>query len=210
MIEIIPSINAPTFQEVTERITKVEPYVSWCHLDVTDGVFSAHSTWNNPTDLSALHTKLNVEVHLMVQKPETIIDQWLVRPIMRVIVHLEASEDIGGIIEKCKKAGIECGVAIRPDTPIDALIPWIYKADILQILAVNPGPSGQEMSSDIADKISHLHNVCQECIIEVDGGINPDTVALAREAGAKLFVSGGYIFSKSDINTAIKELKDSS
>ena len=87
-IEVIPSINVPTFEEVKERIAKVEPYVKWCHLDVTDGVFSKHLTWHDPRDLPALDTKLNVEVHLMVADPEKILDQWLVKPVKRVIVHL--------------------------------------------------------------------------------------------------------------------------
>lgn len=209
MIQIIPSINVLTFKEVKERIKQVEPFVLWCHLDVTDGVFSKHRTWNSPGDLISLDTQLNVEVHLMIEELEKVIDQWLVRPIKRVIIHLEAGKDIDGIIEKCKKAGIECGIAIRPDTSWNAFLPWVTKADMLQILAVNPGPSGQEMGPEIVDKISHLHNACQECIIEVDGGVNPRTAALAREAGAQVLVSGGYIFSQSDIHAGIKELQGS-
>ena len=94
MVEVIPSINCQTFEEVQERVKKIEPYVSWCHLDVTDGIFSKHTTWNNPADVSFLDTKLKAEVHLMVQEPEKIIDQWLIRPIRRVIVHLEAVKDV--------------------------------------------------------------------------------------------------------------------
>lgn len=209
MPEIIPSINVLTFAEVQERIKQVEPYVSWCHLDVTDGIFSTHPTWRNPADLPLLDTSLHVEVHLMLEEPEKIIDQWLVKPIARVIVHLEASRDIDGIIEKCRRMGIACGIAIRPDTSVSALIPWLTKADLIQILAVNPGPSGQEMNPEIFNKIRHVRSACSSCIIEMDGGINPDTAVLAREAGATLMVSAWYIFSQSDIGKAIEELKSS-
>lgn len=207
MIEIIPSINVLTFSEVQERIRKVEPYVSWCHLDVTDGIFSGHSTWCNPNNLSLLTTSLNVEVHLMVQEPEKHIDQWLVKPVKRVIIHMEASKDIDAIIDRCRVAGIECGLAIRPDTLWNVLVPWVKKVDLIQLLAVNPGPSGQLMSEEIIDKITHLRASCHECIIEVDGGINRETAVRAREAGANILVSSAYIFSHADIGAAIEEIK---
>ena len=207
MVEIIPSINALTFEEVQKKIALVEPYVSWCHLDVTDGVFSKHPTWHNSTDLSLLDTKLSIEVHLMVQEPEKIINQWLIKPVKRVIVHFEASRDIDFIIEQCREAGIECGVAIRPDTPWDVLVPWTKKVSFIQVLAVNPGPSGQQMSEEIIEKVAHLRESCVSCMIEVDGGINPKTARQAREAGGTILVSAGYIFSHSNIGMAIKELE---
>lgn len=209
MPEIIPSINVLTFAEVQERIKKVEPYVQWCHLDVTDGIFSTHPTWCNPKDLSLLDTKLSIEVHLMIEELEKILDQWLIEPVKRIIVHFEAVKDIDMIIERCRKAGIECGLAIRPDTLWNVLVPWAEKVDLIQVLAVNPGPSGQEMGLEIVDKISHLRASCPRCIIEVDGGVNPVTAGQARIAGANILVSSGYIFSHSNIGLAIKELQDS-
>lgn len=207
MIEIIPSINVPTFEEVQQRIARVEGHVSWCHLDVTDGIFSKHITWHNPSDLPLLDTKLNVEVHLMIEWPEKVIDQWLIKPIKRVIVHLEASKDIDSIISRCRSTGIEIGLAIRPDTFWDTLTPWLQKVDLIQILAVNPGPSGQEMTEKIVDNVAHLRTACKECILEVDGGINPDTAKRVRDAGADIVVSAGYIFSSADIGEAINRLK---
>ncbi|MDP3770224.1 MAG: hypothetical protein U1A25_02750 [Candidatus Sungbacteria bacterium] len=209
MAEVIPSINAPTFEEVRERIQKIESYVSWCHLDVTDGIFSKHATWHNPSDLPLLDTKCNVEVHLMIEEPERIIDTWLIEPIKRVIVHLEASKDIDMIISRCRRAGIEIGLAIRPDTFWDVLVPWLQKVDLIQVLAVNPGPSGQQMTNEIVDKVRHLRTACKECILEVDGGINPDTAKRVRAAGASILVSAGYIFSHPDKAEAIRELNGS-
>lgn len=207
MTEIIPSINVSTFAQVQERINQVEPYVTWCHLDVTDGIFSSHATWRNPADLALLNTSLKIEVHLMIEKPELSIDQWLVKPIKRIIVHQEATDYMDSIIEKCRQAGIECGIAIRPDTSWDVLAVWKAKVHVMQVLAVNPGPSGQQMSSDIVDKIGHLRASCSSCMIEVDGGINPVTALQVRNAGANILVSGGYLFSQSDMGDAIKELQ---
>lgn len=206
MIEVIPSINVRTFEEAKERIKKVEPYVKWCHLDITDGVFSKHPTWHNPSDLPFLQTKLKAEAHLMVENPEKVIDQWLVKPIKRVIVHLEATKDLELIIQKCREAEIEIGIAINPETFWDKLQPWCGKVDLFQILTVKPGPSGQKIDEGSFDKIAHLRRSCPGCKIEIDGGINPDTAKLAKEAGADILVAGAYLFNSSDIQRAIQDL----
>ena len=156
MTEIIPSINVPTFEEVQERVKKVEPYVTWCHLDVTDGIFSKHPTWRDPDDLPKLDTRLKIEVHLMVEKPERVIDQWLVGPVKRLIVHLEATQDAELIIQKCRAAGVEIGLAINPETSWEALAPWFGKVDMVQTLAVHPGLSGQLPDETTGDKIINI------------------------------------------------------
>lgn len=213
LAEIIPSINVQTFAEVQDRVAKVEPYVQWCHLDVTDGIFSKHLTWRDPRDLLNLETSLNIEAHLMVSETEKIIEQWLVAPIKRVIVHLEAMLDTEclTIIDKCRKAGIEIGLAINPETSWEKLQPWFQKVDLVQILAVNPGPSGQEADwPEMLGKIRHIRESCPGCSIEIDGGINPDSAKKAVEAGASLLVAGAYIFNSQNIEQAIKELYASS
>jgi len=207
MIEIIPSINVPTFEEVQERIKKVEPYVSWCHLDVTDGVFSKHLTWHDPADLPRLDTKLKAEVHLMVEEPEKIIDRWLVAPVGRIIVHLEAVRDPELIIKKCREAGIEVGFAINPETFWGKLAPWLGKVNLLQVLAVPPGPSGQKMGDDAIDKVAHLRAQGSGCIIEIDGGVNFETAKKAIAAGADILIAGSVIFSATDIGNAIAALR---
>lgn len=224
MTEVIPSINVRTFAEVKERITKIEPYVKWCHLDVTDGVFSKHLTWHDSRDLPLLakfisdlsksdfnrrrsRTSINIEVHLMVAEPEKLIDQWLVKPVKRVIVHLEAAKDLDLIIKKCRSAGIEVGLAINPETFWGKLEPWFEKVDIVQVLAVHPGPSGQEVDwPQMLGKIRHIRERCKGCIIEVDGGVNPETAKKAVEVGASLLVAGAYIFDSGDIQNAINNL----
>ena len=207
MIEVIPSINVPTFEEVIARVKKVEPYVSWCHLDVTDGIFSKHITWNNPADLSLLDTKLKAEAHLMVQEPEKILDTWFISPIGRIIVHLEAVSDIDWIIKKCREANIEIGLAINPETSWEKLEPWWNKVDMVQILAVNPGPAGQKMGEEIPEKVYCVRNNCPQCIIEVDGGINIDTAQKVKEAGANILVAANFILASDDIASAIETLR---
>lgn len=207
MSEVIPSINVRTFEEVKERIAKVEPYVKWCHLDVTDGVFSKHETWRNPSDLLNFETSLNIEVHLMINDPEQAVDKWLVPPIKRVIVHLEAIKDLDQIIKKCRDKNIEIGLAINPETAWENLWPFFGKVDLIQTLAVYPGPSGQELRAEIFDKIKNIRQYCEQCIIEVDGGINPETAKKAVESGANLLVAGNAIFSSENIPWSIESLR---
>lgn len=207
MSEIIPSINVPTFTEIQERIRKVEPYVKWCHLDVTDGIFSKYETWRNPADLSLLDTTLNIEVHLMVSEPEKVIDQWLVKPVKRLIVHLETAKDMELLIDKCRKVGVEIGLAVNPETPGEALAPWLGKVDLVQVLAVHPGSSGQKSFwPELLGKISYIREQCRHCIIEADGGINPETARKAAAAGADLLVSGAYIFNNQNFELTLEEL----
>ena len=205
--EIIPSINVPTFKELKERIQKVEPYVGWCHLDVTDGVFSSHETWRSPKDLLDLETSLNIEVHLMVSNPDEVIDDWLITPVKRVIVHTEAVRNFDLIREKCRDRGIELGVAVNPETPAEAFEPYIGKADVFLFLTVPPGPSGNPMHPNTVGKIMSFRKSCVECIIEVDGGVNEETGKEVVRAGANLLAAGKYIFDSPDIQYAVISLQ---
>ncbi|OGZ94127.1 MAG: hypothetical protein A2131_02120 [Candidatus Sungbacteria bacterium GWC2_49_10] len=207
MTEIIPSINVKTFEEVEERIARVEPYVKWCHLDVTDGIFSSHETWRNPKDLLDLETNLNIEVHLMVSNPDEVIDDWLIPPIKRIIVHTEVIRNFELMREKCRDRGIEIGIAINPETPVEAFDPYVGKADVFLFLTVPPGPSGNPMHPNTVGKIASFRKYCPECIIEVDGGVNPHTYEKAVFAGADILVAGAFIFDSKDIPSAIDELK---
>lgn len=207
MVEIIPSINCESFDDVREKIAKVEPHVKWCHIDVTDSVFSPHPTWRDPGDLASLTTKLKVEVHLMVLEPEKMIDQWLVTQVHRIIVHVEASKDLELVIKKCKKAGIEVGLAIRPDTFWGVLKRWFKKVSVIQVLGVVPGPSGQKIAENTVDKIMHLRQFCPSCILEVDGGVTAENAHELVKAGANLLVAGSAIFGNPDIGFAVNKLK---
>ena len=208
MLEIIPSINAPTFEEVRQRVALVAPYVSWCHLDVTDGVFSKHATWNDPRDLSRLVTALKAEAHLMIEKPEESIDQWLVEPIKRVIVHLEAVKNPELIIRKCRDTGREVGFAINPETPWGVLEPWFGSVDLLLPLGVSPGASGQQPDWErILEKIVHIRKACPGCILEADGGVNRETTPAIIEAGANVLVAGSAIFGSEDIEKAVEQFR---
>ncbi len=206
--EIIPAINTDSFEEIKRRIRLVEPYVKWVQLDITDGTFTKNTTWHNSEDLLSLKTSLNIEVHLMINNIEERVDNWIIAPVKRIIFHLEASRDPDFVIEKCRQAGKEVGIAINPDTAWTKLVPYFQKVDLFQVLGVSPGLAGQKFSEDNLDKIMHLRKERPECIIEVDGGMDKITAKKAIDAGADIIVAASAIFDSKDIGKAIKELRN--
>lgn len=205
-VEIIPSINAVDFDEAKQKIRLVEPYVKWAHLDVSDGVFTKYVSWHEPKDLVGFKTKLKLEVHLMVDRPEREIEEWLIKPINRVIFHQEATKEHRLLIQKIHEAEKEAGMAIKPDTPWLKLFPYFGKVEVLQLLAVPPGPSGHEFSEEVPHKLGHIRSLCKRCIIEVDGGVNKRIATRLVKEGANILVAGSAIFNAKDIKKAIEEL----
>ena len=207
MIEIIPAIIAKDFQELEEKIRKVEPYVDWVQLDIMDGRFVDNLTWHNPRELKNLRTNLNLEAHLMIENPEESIDEWIESGIKRIIFHYEATQQPKEIIEKIKKAGLGAGLAINPETPAEVVDDLIGQVDLILAMSVFPGSGGQEFLEETLEKIKRLREKYSKIKIEVDGGINPETAKKTVEAGADILVSGSYIFESEDIKRAIDELK---
>lgn len=229
--QVIPSINCSNFACVKERISKAAEFVEWIHIDVSDGKFTPHISWNNPEELPSIlrvYETLRIEMHLMVEDPEAQIDAWLRHPqfennnegvgvptkasglrtgVRRIIVHLEAMRDPIYIIERCKKYGVECFLAINSETEVERLLAHLDDFNGFLILGVFPGPSGQEMKPEVINKIKYLRENNSEMVIEIDGGVNLETAKRAKEAGANLFVAGNYIFGSANPQKAYADLQ---
>lgn len=174
-----------------------------------DGVFTSSVTWRHLEEFSFLTSELpmlHFEVHLMVVNPEQAIEGWLKNGAERVIIHLEAMGNPHLILETAKKVGGEVMLAISPGTSAEMLTPYISSFSAFQILAVSPGPSNQKFDERASEKIKFLRERAPDAIIEADGGINPETAKLAREAGANILVSTSYIMSSPDPKGAYEEL----
>lgn len=210
--QVIPAIIAENFRDLEEKIAKVEPYTDWIQLDVMDGRFVDHITWYNPQDLKdlnpAIMQKINFEAHLMVYKPERIIEPWLKSGVKRIYIHYESTHRKAEIIEQIKSAGIEVGFALDIVTPYTFIESFIPNLDAVLIMTVRPGKSGQKFREDTLSKIKNLHAKHPELPIAVDGGINPQTAKLALAAGATRLCSGSYILESLDIKQAIETLKN--
>lgn len=206
MAEIIPVINTETFEEVKRKVVMLEPHASWVHIDVADGTFTPNILWHRSEDLLDLKTTLFVELHLMLGKIDEKIGGWLKPNVHRTIFHLEAVRNPDTVMDACHEAGIEAGLAIKPETDCTLLKPFFKEADLLQILAVSPGKTGQVFNEAMIEKIRKLRTLAPQAVIEVDGGVNADVARRAAHAGANLLAAGHVLFSAPDIENTIREL----
>jgi len=208
MIKIIPAIIAKDFQELQNKVKKVEPYVDWVQFDIMDGEFVDNITWKTQADLKELKTNLKLEAHLLIKNPELIIDDWISSGIDRIIFHYSSTKKHQEIIKKIKKAGLKIGLAINPETHIKVVDTFIKQLDLITVMTVNPGWSGQGFLQEHLEKIRQLREKYQEIDIEVDGGINLETGPMAIEAGANILAVGSAIFKSGNIKKTIEDLKN--
>lgn len=209
MTQVIPAIIAKDFEELKDKIKQVEPFVEWAQLDVMDGKFVDNTTWSNPSDLKKLKTNLKLEAHLMVEKPEEVIDNWIKSGVKRIIIHYEATKKLSEVIKKIQDAGLEASIAINPETSANELSPFLNVSSILSVLimTVRPGRGGQEFIEATLGKIRALRERDENVKIEVDGGINLETAQKVVRAGADILAVGSAIFKSEDIKKSIEELE---
>ena len=225
MPEIIPVIIPKDFTELEEKIRLVESYVKTVQIDAMDGIFSSNTTWNTPDDLEKLETSLILEAHLMIENPHRALNEWLISKVKRIILHWEAMEKIHNhellpyktqvgagfpavnLAEEIHKNNKEFGVALNLETPISALDNFINDIDLVLLMSVPPGRSGQKFDERVVPKIIALRQKYPDVKIEVDGGINSQNIAKLVVAGADFLVAGSAIFDSKDVGEAIEELK---
>lgn len=219
-MQVIPGVEGADAESVTQQYEKVKNLnpEGWIHLDITDGKFSPAVNWGSPEGLQSLVAKslpagrqgqslVKVELHLMVEEPEKVLDAWLkTESVKRVVVHLEAMSDPVFIVQRCKEYGAEPMLAIRPDTEVERL--FAHKDDFraFQVLAVAPGWAGQKFGEEAIKKISWIREKIPNAIIEIDGGINPETARKCFEAGANILISTSYIQKSPDPRAAYDTL----
>lgn len=209
MVEVVPTINVKTFAEVKDRVKIIEPLgLTWAQLDVSDGVFTDFVSFNSPEELRELKTHLKLEVHLMTYEPEHDLDRWISSGVRRIIFHYEATHKGERIINEITRAGLEAGVALRPLTPWQFAEKLFSRLDLVQILGVNPGPSGQEFfGEEVVRKIETLKKAYPDMTVEVDGGVNDKTAKMLVDAGADILAVGSYLFSGDNPKEALERLR---
>lgn len=237
MTEVIPAIIAHNIQEIQDKIKLVEDYASWVHIDVMDGKFTPQLSWpysaasfakapeakkaTNSTpyegetisDLASLSTSLNLEIHLMTEKPETHVHDWLEQILVkRIIFHYEATHEHKFLIHTIKDAAREAVMALKLETPTmivnDFLKPNPYTLDAVQLMGIAEiGAHGFPFDERVLEKIKILRERYPKLPIEIDGGVNLETARKCVAAGTTRFVSGGYIFNSQNSQEAIASLQ---
>ncbi|EXM38320.1 ribulose-phosphate 3-epimerase [Ruminococcus albus] len=185
----------------------------WLHCDVMDGVFVNNISFGTPV-LKCVRKAASVpmDTHLMITDPIRYIDDYAGLGSDNITFHLEAASDPQAVIDKIHSHGISAGISIKPGTPVSEVKPYLGSVDMVLVMTVEPGFGGQKFVADTLEKISEIRYLLDsmgrsEVNIEVDGGVNGETVKLCREAGANVFVSGSYIFGAEDRKAAVNSLK---
>lgn len=210
-MKVSPSILSVKDQDFKHAISLLEQLdVPYLHLDVMDGIFVPNITYD-AKKVKAIKemTSLKLDTHLMVKNPEDVIDSYTEAGSDIITVHIEATSKLDEIITKLKKANIKCGISLKPNTPVDLILPYIDKIDLVLVMSVEPGFGGQKFIESTIDKVKALSDIRKSThsfIIEVDGGINVDNAVKLKEVGADLIVVGTYLMNSNDIAATYRKL----
>lgn len=215
MIKIAPSILSADFAALGAEVKEIrDAGAEYVHFDVMDGCFVPNISIGIPV-LKSLRkaTDMFIDVHLMIDKPVRYVDQFCDAGADLVNFHVEADseENIREAIIRAKKKGKKTGVTVKPNTPAEAVLPYIKDVDLILVMTVEPGFGGQSFMHEQLPKIAkireYINELAPECELEVDGGIDANTAPLVIEAGANVLVAGSAVFGKSDRTTAVKALR---
>ena len=180
----------------------------WLHFDVMDGEFVENITFGSSV-LNAVrpHSRAFRDVHLMVAHPMRQIKLFAEAGADNITFHVESDCDPEEAIAEIHRLGLRAGISVKPGTPVSAIEPYIAAADMVLVMTVEPGYGGQGFIRSTLDKIRQIRALDPDKYIEVDGGINPETSKLVREAGANVLVAGTFLFRAEDMAAAVKELR---
>lgn len=214
---LAPSILSADFSNLADQVAQAEQAgADWIHVDVMDGHFVPNITMG-PLVVEACRraTSLPLDVHLMVRSPEKFLAEFAAAGADSLTVHVEATPHIHRAIQEIRRLGCKPGLAINPGTSADALQPLVDQLDLALLMTVNPGFSGQEFIPAVLPKIAAVRDMLQaagsQALIEVDGGIDTDTLPLAHQAGARVFVAGSSIFGhEKGIAAGVQALRSAS
>lgn len=209
---VAPSFLTADMNDLENEVASVAS-AAWLHFDVMDGRFVPAATYG-PAMVRSLRPKSDrfFDCHLMTVAPEASFSEYASAGADSVTFHFEAVADPAAALSALKALGLKAGVSIKPATPVAALDPFLGSADLVLVMSVEPGRGGQRFLPGAAERIAWLAARRRErglgFLIEVDGGINAETAAIVRAAGADVVVAGSFIFNRADRAAAIAELAD--
>lgn len=213
-IILSPSIIASDLSVMGALAETMDPSViDLIHMDVMDGHFVPNLTFG-PGYVKALaaRTSIPMDIHLMIEKPENTVDEYLEVKPWCVTFHYEATRFPARLLSYIKKTGTAAGLAVNPATPVESVYDMLPYADMVLVMSVDPGFYGQSFMDISLKRINRLSEFAEKegfhnLLIQVDGGINEKNIASVRKAGADIFVAGGSVFKGVDINASAGNLK---
>ena len=206
---ILPSLLMCDFGNLEREIRALEDAGTQAlHLDVMDGVFVPNLSYGLPV-VEAIRrlTDLPIDVHLMIQKPSQYLQAFMDTGVDCITFHIEAEPEPQPLLEELRRSEIASGLVLNPQTPLETVEPYLSLCDLLLVMSVNAGFGGQAFNPVALDKLKAVRaNSAEDLILEIDGGINLDTVASSVEAGAQWLVVGSAIFKTDNYQAAIQQL----
>jgi ribulose-phosphate 3-epimerase len=213
VVKIAPSLLSSDFGRLFEETRRCEQAgAEYIHFDVMDGAFVPNITFG-PHVVRACRTASTrvFDVHLMIDRPDRYLDEFLKAGADIVTIHVESPCDIGATLARIRAAGKKAGITLRPGTPLEDLAPWYSAADLVLVMSVEPGFGGQSFRTEAVERVARIAEERSrrrlEFEIEVDGGIDDKTGPLVAAAGADVLVSGNHLFKQPSLADAIRGLR---
>lgn len=185
----------------------------WVHVDVMDGHFVPNLTFG-PKMVADLHkaTRLPLDVHLMIERPDDWVDRYVDAGAAYVVIHVEAAQAVSATLSRIRSRGAKAGITLNPDTPVDAVLPYLDEVDLALVMSVNPGFGGQKFIENALGKLQRLrkeiHTRHLAIELEIDGGVKLDNVHRVIDAGASVVVAGSAVFESPDgVDAAVKKFR---
>lgn len=192
-------------KETIKFIDKTD--ADYLHLDIMDGKFVEHKNYTfREIEKLVQNTSKKLDVHLMCENPSKFIKDYALLNTECITFHLEAIKDPESIIEEIHSYGIKCGISIKPSTKVESLKPYLNRIEQVLVMSVEPGKGGQSFQMEAIDKINSLKELNLNFIINVDGGINEETISYVKNAD--MVVSGSYVCLSDDYQSQINKLRN--
>lgn len=210
--KIIPALLHDNYADFTKKLKQVESFAEYVQIDVMDGIFVSTKSFSEINEINKLKSPAKFELHLMVEHPLDELKKWdKVQNIFRIIFHVESADDPHEVIKQIREKNWQVGIALNPDTPLEAIEPYTSLVDLVLFLTVNPGRQGAPFIPEVLEKIVKFSdNIVKRAtkpLIAVDGAVNMNNIVILKNAGVEIFNIGSALTMASNPEEAYNEFK---